>query len=103
MKKSHTEKLIKSSQKKDYVKMIKGLVSPKSKDKKNRNKSHHEESVSKISNQKSAKSRLKKAQEIEAFNRKISSQIEQELKDYVKEFRKKVSFLKPPKSLISEG
>ena len=72
MKRSHTEKVIKSSHKKDYVKMIKGLVSPKRKDKKNRNKSQ-EDTSSRKSNPKSAKSKLRKAKEIEAFNRKISN------------------------------
>ncbi len=88
MKRSCTEKSIKSSSKIDYVKMIKGLVSP---DKNKLKTSSQDSSNSKRSNPKSAKSKLKKAKEIEVFNRKISSKIEQELKDYVKEFRKKVS------------
>ena len=93
MKRSCTEKSIKSSSKLDYVKMIKGLVSPnKLKNQDNKHKQTSQDSSnSKRSHQKSVKSKLKKAKDIEAFNRKISSKIEQELKDYVKEFRKKVS------------
>lgn len=95
MKRSNTEKNIPSSYKKGYLKMIKGLVSPQKgfKDPVAHYKST-DSANSQKSNSKSVKSRLKKAQEIDAFNRKISGQIEVELKDYVKEFRKKVNLFK---------
>jgi len=73
MKRNQSSKRAKSAQKKDYVQMIKGLVSPKkaSKHGKERNKSPRQDSSNK-KNSKSNKSKLRKAKEIEAFNRKIS-------------------------------
>ena len=83
---------MKSSHKKDYVKMIKGIISPnKAKTDEARLNRSADSEVSTGSVAKNAKQKLQQAKEIEQFNRRLSQQIDPELKDYVREFRKKVS------------
>jgi len=72
--KKSTTQLSASKSKKDYIKHIKRLVKGQNNELK----------------QFSLQKEISQEEKNEAFNRKISAQIDQELKDYVKQFRSKV-------------